>query len=264
MPNWCQNKISIEANVAQLDNIHHFIVDDNNIIDFGVILPIPKELYGVAQFSILSKQPYLVNTNPDSVGYKRMKDVDALKVLMLDNSITKDVELDINDTLFANFHKLVAAMDKDIWTGMSTELMLNGWKKRIPQALGLIIRTLQDDHALWCIQQFSADNPRSFALHNWGVKGNAETGITRRRLPKDTGDTIGRLNYNFATAWNAPLYWFEQLCKDIHDADPTARVKLEYGEPGHLFGGVRENDDEGGLISREMTSEELDSFLFGE
>ena len=63
MPNWCQNKLKISGSEKDVAAVKALILNERQIVDFEVLLPVPSELVGYADIREWVMQEWGVKWN---------------------------------------------------------------------------------------------------------------------------------------------------------------------------------------------------------
>ena len=134
----------------------------------------------------------------------------------------------------------------------NNSITIEGTPEEVTEALALIINSdgevdfnigspepVHEDKEVMYIGTMSTPAWYAWRLENWGTKWN--TASVNQLMPDGS--------ICFSTAWSPPKAWFTTLASKLKECNVKVNIKMEYGEPGIMYGGDITNDDDGGVIS---------------
>lgn len=266
MPNWCSNTLNITGDAEDVAKVKSLILNDDDEIDFEVLLPMPIELGGVHGVWTTTEFKFF-DKNPNRMGLLTPKDfaeqAAALCATLGDKSSEK---IDIND-----INEIVETsniIDKGISVEASIERVVRQWaalpheqrtKEQCP-IFNVSIRKLIDimsiENKIYCGRQYGWQTDYYWAIDKWGTKWNVS-----ETYPSQGGDDANNASYSFETAWACPDAWFYTLLERIREMGANVSITLNFAEDGMWFGGEIGIDTDGNEIDRTYSDDEIAEFL---
>ncbi|AAP95799.1 hypothetical protein A6046_01090 [[Haemophilus] ducreyi] len=216
MPNWCENRLTVNCEPSRLNEIKSKLIryndESNPILDFNLLIPMPEELDIVSggfgeRTKIMLEMPQDLPLTEDFIA-RHIAAYDTNDMCYLHLSLLSQQEQwQVKD--------FVQWLDEhpDKQAKYQYDLPLGR------QYLNNIAKYGASDWYHWCIK-------------NWGTKWNAEM--------LDDSILEGQkhsLECFFNTAWCPPEEWFHSLCTAFKDCE----LKLYFYEPGMCFAGFFES-----------------------
>lgn len=264
MPNWCSNKLEILGSEQEIEQIEKLMLNDKGLLDFNVLTPLPKALYGVFNNNCNGVMAFY-DENPDRLGRLNPSDfADKLHKLQgeypAESFIKDDIKSLINDCAILHSDKPVEE---------SIVEAVNTWRTLPQEAKDSMQYPLGEDTIKFMMDAMSAENKLhckalcgytdwyEWSLSHWGTKWNVHEDDHNR-----TRDDYG-VTYSFDTAWGHPEQWFYALVEKVKEDMPenTAQFILKFAEGGMWFGGSLVSDEDGFIYEDDFTDEEICEFL---
>lgn len=215
LPNWCENRLSVNCEPSQLTEIKTKLIryDDegNPILDFNLLIPMPEEL----------------DIDHDGFG----KRAQLLLEMPQDLPLTEDFiaeHIAVYDTNDMRYLRLYLLSLQEQWQFRDFVQWLDEHpdkqrEYRYDLALGR--------QYLSNIAKYGASDWYYWRMKNWGTKWNAD--MLEDSILEGQENS---LECFFNTAWYPPKAWFHSLCKAFQHCE----LKLYFYEPGMCFAGFFE------------------------
>mgnify|MGYP003616776585 CR=1 FL=1 len=227
MPNWCQIKLSMDADKFEAFKseccVQHL---DQPYVSFNKILPMPTLLHAT-----------------ESPGVRTDSRVDSLMRLLSSvfaASTTHEPEDGLQPHESEAFD-FILSLGETI--DSNAEFNGNPSSAQVKAQLGEIV--LQSI----CRNIWGSKDWYDWRLANWGVKWD----VNPNSCYEDES------SFFFQTPWGPPIGIFERLCERYPDFGFT----MHYAEEGMVFAGVYEQMDEGGFVDSELDLRDTLIEVFG-
>lgn len=239
MPNWSKQTLEIKGSNQEIEQIEELLLNEKGLLDFNVLTPMPKEIYGAyfiffdgkldihtayedrlsalcpdAFIEQLAKL-YMATKNPAYL----IENVDVLfnesAIFKADEPIEQSITNAVND-----------------WLSLKSDDKQWDTHPKCNPLVSAVLKAMEDHTKAYCLETYGYDYPLGWARANWGTRWNVYSDETTR------SNMDGSSHYGFQTAWAPAMQWFYTLMDKIGEMeDNHANICLKYSEDGMWFGG---------------------------
>lgn len=267
MPNYCFNRIIIDGDETAVSEALPFLIDDSNQVNFSITLPRPE---------IMNINPFHIPANIDKeelpdklyeVPEAFYEDHPLQSVSILKDEIKADKRMSIvylvpTPSSVANLFEFLQKYewykpdDNIVQTINKALTYAKSFESESDDKIYFLITSLiclyYDKYiAPYCLSEYGYTSWYDWNLANWGCKWNVYD-----------SDVIEENHiYDFCTAWNPPIEWFNNLAEVLRDKGIYVNIQMNFAEPGIGFGGEIHHTADGEFAEVTYNNQQIGEFL---